>query len=368
MARVTLKNVWKKYREVEAVKRLNLTCEDKEFLCLLGPSGCGKTSILRMIAGLEEVTEGDIYIDDVRVNDVDPSRRDIAMVFENYALYPHKTVFQNMAYPLRIRKEPPEEVEKKVKAAAELLRIQELSDRYPRELSGGQRQRVGVGRAIVRNPKVFLMDEPISHLDTKLREHMRGEMKRLQKKLDQTFIYVTHDQIEAMTMADRIAVINFGVLQQVGTPTEIFYHPVNEFVAGFVGSPPMNFLKCDLIAKSGEWKVKHKLFEIPLSGEVNNAIKGKLREFSGSYPGKLGFRPHFANVSLKKQKPDSIKAEIYLLEPLGTELIAHLLVGEDRVRVVTSPDFEANIGDTAYIDLDTKKIHIFDEQTTRSLI
>ena len=368
MARVTLKNVWKKYREVEAVKGLNLTCEDKEFLCLLGPSGCGKTSTLRMIAGLEEVTEGDIYIDDVRVNDVDPSRRDIAMVFETYALYPHKTVFQNMAYPLRIRKEPFEEVEKKVKAAAELLQIQELFDRYPWELSGGQRQRVAVGRAIVRDPKVFLMDEPISHLDAKLREHMRGEMKRLQKKLDRTFIYVTHDQREAMTMADRISVMNFGVLQQVGTPTEIFYHPVNEFVAGFVGSPPMNFLKCNLIAKGREWKVKHKLFEIPFSGEVKNTIKGKLREFSESYPVKLGFRPNFTNVSLEKQKPDSIKAEIYVLEPLGTELIVHLLVGEDRVRVVTSPDFEANIGDTAYIDLDTKKIHIFDEQTTRSLM
>lgn len=368
MAKVSLHKVWKKYRDVEAVKDLTLTCEDREFLSFLGPSGCGKTSTLRMIAGLEEITAGDIYIDGVRVNDVDPSKRNIAMVFETYALYPHKTVFDNIAYPLRIRKEPSSEIKKKVKHAVEMLQIEELLDRYPRELSGGQRQRVGIGRALVRNPKVFLMDEPISHLDAKLREYMRAEIKRLQKRLNQTFVYVTHDQLEAITMADRIAVMNLGVLQQIGTPAEIFNQPANDIVAGFVGSPPINFLLCDLITQGDKWKLKHKFCEIQLPDKVKNTLKDKLPDFTGSYPVKFGFRPQFSVVSLTKQKPDSIKAEIFVLEPLGTELIVHLLIGEDRVRVMATIDFKANIGDPAYISMDMERIHIFDNQTGKPLV
>ena len=368
MAKVTLNKVWKKYGEVEAVKDLSLTCNDREFLCFLGPSGCGKTSTLRMIAGLEELTAGDIYIDGVRVNDVDPSKRNIAMVFETYALYPHKTVFDNIAYPLRIRKEPSSEIKKKVKHAAKMLQIEELLDRYPRELSGGQRQRVGIGRALVRNPKVFLMDEPISHLDAKLREYMRAEIKRLQKRLNQTFIYVTHDQLEAVTMADRIAVMNLGVLQQIGTPAEIFDQPANDIVAGFVGSPPINFLQCELLVQGHKWKLKHKTFELQLSDKIKSILKDQLPSFTGSHQVKFGFRPQFSTVSHKKEKPDSIMAEIFILEPLGTELIVHLVIGEDRVRVMGSMDFEANIGNPAYIDLDMKRVHIFDSETGKTLI
>ena len=238
MARVKLENVWKKYGDVEAVRNVTLECRDKEFLCLLGPSGCGKSSTLRMIAGLEYVTEGKIYIGDRCVNEIDPYKRDIAMVFESYALYPHKKVYDNMAYPLRVQKYKEDEIKMRVGRAAEILDIKELLDRWPRQLSGGQKQRVAIGRAIVRDPKVFLLDEPISHLDAKLRTHMRGELKRLHRDLDATMVYVTHDQLEGMTMADRIAVMNLGQLQQVGTPDEVFNHPKNKFVAGFIGGSP----------------------------------------------------------------------------------------------------------------------------------
>ena len=368
MAKVALNKVWKKYGKVEAVKDLSLTCNDREFLCFLGPSGCGKTSTLRMVAGLEDITEGDIYIDEVRVNDVEPWQRDIAMVFETYALYPHKTVFENMAYPLRIRKESLSKIKEKVTHAAELLKIKELFDRYPRELSGGQKQRVGIGRALVRDPKVFLMDEPISHLDAKLREYMRAEIKSLQKSLNQTFIYVTHDQLEAISMADKIALLNFGLLQQLGTPAEIFNRPVNDFVAGFVGSPPINFLQCELVVEGDKWKLKHKVFELPLSNKIRDTLKDQLPSFTGSYEVKFGFRPQFSTVSHKKEKPDSVKAKVFILEPLGTELIAHLAIGENRVRVMASMDFEANAGESVYIDFDMGRIHIFDGKTGKTLI
>ena len=235
MAEVRLENVWKKYGDVEAVKNLNIDCRDKEFLCILGPSGCGKSSTLRMIAGLESITAGKIYIDGIAVNNLEPFERDIAMVFENYALYPHKTVFENMAYPLKVQKLPNEQIRKKVNYAAEILDIGTVLERYPRQLSGGQKQRVAIGRAIVRNPKVFLLDEPISHLDAKLRTHMRGELKRLHKDLDATMIYVTHDQEEAFSIADRILILHEAKIFQTGSPREIYAHPESLWVASFFG-------------------------------------------------------------------------------------------------------------------------------------
>src|SRR5213595_3100949 len=252
MAQVVLKDLNKKYDEVHAVKDVNLTIRDKEFMVLVGPSGCGKTTTLRMVAGLEEITAGEIAIGDRIVNDLPPKDRDIAMVFQNYALYPHMTVYDNMAFGLKMRKFPKPEIEKRVKDAAEILGIQDLLKRKPRQLSGGQRQRVAVGRAIVRHPQVFLFDEPLSNLDAKLRVQMRVELKRLHERLETTAIYVTHDQVEAMTLGDRVVVMKDGVVQQVGEPLELYDRPANRFVAGFIGSPAMNFAEVTIGSTGGE--------------------------------------------------------------------------------------------------------------------
>lgn len=367
MAKVTIKDVWKKYGLVEAVKGLNLECEDKEFICLLGPSGCGKSSTLRMVAGLEEITSGDVFIDDVRINAVHPSQRDIAMVFETYALYPHKTVFENMAYPLRIRKTSMGEIQSRVARASEILEIEDLLDRYPRQLSGGQKQRVAIGRAIVRNPKVFLMDEPISHLDAKLRTHMRGELKHLQKELNQTFIYVTHDQLEAMSMADRIAVMNLGILQQYDTPDRIFNHPANQFVAGFVGDPPMNFIKCVLSSQNG-WKLKHEAFELPLVDAVKKRIQAKGPEHRGTIEVTLGVRPESILVKNEKRKPEDIKGEIYITEPLGSDVIVDVLLGDERLKVKADSSFTAGRGDSVFMEMVPDKIQLFDAKSSNSLM
>ena len=242
MAKISFRNIWKKYGEFQAVKDLNIDVEDGSFLSILGPSGCGKSSTMRMVAGLEHITAGDLLFDEVRVNDLAPKDRDVAMVFENYALYPHKTVFENMANPLKLRGQDPARIKERVQSAANLLEIGQLLERRPQELSGGQKQRVAIGRAIVREPKLFLFDEPIAHLDAKLRAHMRSEIKHLQRTLGTTMIYVTHDQLEAMTMADQIAVMHEGILQQLGSPREVYNKPVNAWVAGFVGEPAMNFM------------------------------------------------------------------------------------------------------------------------------
>lgn len=252
MAEVRLRNVTKVFGKVVAVKNFTLDIKDGEFVILVGPSGCGKTTTLRSIAGLEEIDSGEIYIGDRLVNDVPPKDRDIAMVFQNYALYPHMDVYKNMSFGLRLRKVPKQEIDKIVRRTADMLGIGELLDRKPKELSGGQRQRVALGRAIVRNPKVFLFDEPLSNLDAKLRIAMRAELLDLHRRLKTTTIYVTHDQLEAMTMADRIVVMNEGVIQQVGTPQEVYDHPVNKYVAGFIGSPEMNFIPCRLVKKNGD--------------------------------------------------------------------------------------------------------------------
>jgi len=366
MARVRFEKVWKKYGDVEAVKELNLECRDREFLCLLGPSGCGKSSTLRMVAGLEYITSGSIYIDEVRVNEVDPHRRDIAMVFESYALYPHKKVFENIAYPLRVQKLPDAKVKEKVHHAAKILDIEGLMDRWPRQLSGGQKQRVAIGRAIVRDPKVFLLDEPISHLDAKLRTYMRGELKRLHKDLDATMIYVTHDQLEAMTMADRIAVMNLGVLQQAGTPDEVFNRPKNKFVAGFLGDPPMNFIACKMIRDGGAYQIAHSQFKFRLPESVTSQFAKKPEKDETDV--EIGIRPESFVLSDKPGDSYDIAGKIYITEPLGEDVIIDITVGEEKVKAKTVIGYKANIDDPVYMKIKFERIHLFDSATGESLL
>jgi len=366
MAKVKLEKVWKKYGSVEAVKDLSLECSDREFLCLLGPSGCGKSSTLRMIAGLEFITEGKIYIDDAVVNDVDPYKRDIAMVFESYALYPHKKVFENMAYPLRVQKYPEEEINRRVNRAAGILDIGELLSSWPRQLSGGQKQRVAIGRAIVRDPKVFLLDEPISHLDAKLRTHMRGELKRLHRDLDATMIYVTHDQLEAMTMADRIAVMNLGVLQQVGTPDEVFNHPQNKFVAGFLGDPPMNFIPCTLKKDGKGYRVVHEQFNFALPDSVTGKFLGK--DFPDTLDVELGLRPESFILSDKSTEKYDMAGKIYVTEPLGEDMIIDITIGEEKIKAKTVIGQNWQIDDPVYMGVKFERIHLFDKSTEESLL
>ncbi|MBM4340986.1 MAG: ABC transporter ATP-binding protein [Deltaproteobacteria bacterium] len=368
MASVTINKAWKRYGKIEAVKNLSLECKDKEFLCLLGPSGCGKSSTLRMVAGLEQISEGTISIGDRVVNELEPKDRDVAMVFESYALYPHKTVFENMAYPLRLRSHQysSAQIKERVKHAAEILEISDLLDRMPRQLSGGQRQRVAIGRAIVRDPQVFLMDEPISHLDAKLRTHMRGELKHLHKELNATMLYVTHDQLEAMSMADRIAIMNLGVLQQVGTPDEIFNHPVNEFVAGFVGDPPMNFINCRLEVMGDQWYLGNSAFKIGLSPEMRKSLEKNGHAFDRSLDVRLGVRPENFTISAKKSTEDSFQVEVYVTEPLGEDMIVDVLLQENKLKLKTRIEFEPKMGDKIWLDINKRKMHLFDHETTKA--
>jgi multiple sugar transport system ATP-binding protein len=365
MARVKLENVWKKYGDVEAVRNVTLECRDKEFLCLLGPSGCGKSSTLRMIAGLEYVTEGKIYIGDRCVNEIDPYKRDIAMVFESYALYPHKKVYDNMAYPLRVQRYKEDEIKKRVGRAAEILDIKELLDRWPRQLSGGQKQRVAIGRAIVRDPKVFLLDEPISHLDAKLRTHMRGELKRLHRDLDATMVYVTHDQLEGMTMADRIAVMNLGLLQQVGTPDEVFNHPKNKFVAGFIGDPPMNFIGCTLMRNGRSYRIEHPQFRFDLPESVTSRFINK--NLPDSADVEIGIRPESFVLSNKQGGAD-IAGKVYITEPLGEDMIIDISIGEELVKAKTQIGFKTDVDEKIFMKVKFERIHIFDRNSGDSLL
>ena len=366
MARVKLENVWKKYGDVEAVKNVSLECKDKEFLCLLGPSGCGKSSTLRMIAGLEFVTQGKIYIGDMCVNQVDPYKRDIAMVFESYALYPHKKVYDNMAYPLRVQKYKEDEIKKRVNRTAEILDIKELLDRWPRQLSGGQKQRVAIGRAIVRDPKVFLLDEPISHLDAKLRTHMRGELKRLHRDLDATMVYVTHDQLEGMTMADRIAIMNLGVLQQVGTPDEVFNHPKNKFVAGFIGDPPMNFIGCSLKRDGKSYRIDHPQFRFDLPDSVTGKFINK--QLPAQNEVEIGMRPESFVLSNSKSAEYDMAGKVYITEPLGEDMIIDILIGDEMVKAKTQVGFKADVDDPIFMKVRFERIHIFDRNSGESLL
>ena len=373
MATVKLTNVKKVYgKDVVAVKDFNLDIADKEFIVFVGPSGCGKSTTLRMIAGLEDISDGIVEIDGVVVNDLQPRDRNIAMVFQNYALYPHLTVFENMAFSLRLKKVPQDEVYARVTEAAEILGITEYLTRKPRALSGGQRQRVAIGRAMVRDSKVFLMDEPLSNLDAKLRNQMRAEIILLRQKIDTTFIYVTHDQTEAMTLGDRIVIMKDGLIQQVGTPTEVFDMPVNLFVAEFIGAPKMNTFKTDLIYENGKYYV------LPYGAKIE--VTGKkaemLRERNvGTRPVILGVRPEHISLA-DKHDPAAIPCTIKVNEMMGSEL--HLHVVEEngdrmivRIPTITLEDEQRKAmtyGKDLHITFEGKVMHFFDPETQQNLL
>ena len=342
---------------VVAVQEFNLDIKDKEFIVLVGPSGCGKSTTLRMVAGLEEISGGELYIDEKLCNDVAPKDRDIAMVFQNYALYPHMTVYENMAFSLKLKKLPKDEIDKKVREAAEILDITQYLDRKPKALSGGQRQRVAIGRAIVRDPKVLLMDEPLSNLDAKLRNQMRAEIIKLRQRINTTFIYVTHDQVEAMTLGDRIVIMKDGYIQQIGTPQDVFNHPVNLFVAGFIGTPQMNFFD----AKLENGKVTVQGHEIELTADQKAACK----DASGDVV--LGIRP--VHVSLADK---GIEATIDVTELMGSELHLHLNSdGKDVVVVVPTTEIDVDklhgSHETVHYTFKPELIHLFDKATEKSL-
>ncbi len=353
---------------VLAVEDFNLEIKDREFIVLVGPSGCGKSTTLRMIAGLEEITQGELYIDGALVNDIAPKDRDIAMVFQNYALYPHMTVYDNMAFSLKIKKVPKDEIDKKVREAAEVLDITQYLDRKPKALSGGQRQRVAIGRAIVRNPKVFLMDEPLSNLDAKLRNQMRAEIIKLRQRIDTTFIYVTHDQTEAMTLGDRIVIMKDGAVQQVGTPQEVFEHPANLFVAGFIGMPQMNFFDATLDESDGKYFVSIGGANIEISEDKSSRLKEK-----GIKPRDvtLGIRPEHVELC-KADTPNAIKATIDVSEMMGSEVHLHInVLGKDAIIIVPTLDLGENhkldMGQEIYFTFGGNVAHVFDKETEINL-
>ncbi|MGN0665293.1 MAG: ABC transporter ATP-binding protein [Huintestinicola sp.] len=379
MASLSLRSIYKKYPGgVVAVSDVNLEIKDKEFIILVGPSGCGKSTTLRMIAGLEEISEGELYIGDRLVNDVAPKDRDIAMVFQNYALYPHMTVFENMAFGLKLRKVPKDEISRKVEEAARILDISHLLSRKPKALSGGQRQRVALGRAIVREPQVFLLDEPLSNLDAKLRAQMRTEISKLHQKLGTTFIYVTHDQTEAMTMGDRIVVMKDGFVQQVDTPQNLYTNPVNQFVAGFMGSPQMNFIDSYLRKIDGKFTVefgsedtkttrgKKYFVEVPES-KVDELALSELVDKEII----MGIRPediHDEEMFLSTAKTGIIDAEVEITEMMGAETYLYLNCEGISMTARVDPRSTARPQDTIKVALDPNKIHIFDKETEKTVI
>ena len=372
MASVKLTNVKKVYdKKVVAVHDFNLDIKDKEFVVFVGPSGCGKSTTLRMIAGLEEISEGTVEIDGVVVNDLQPKDRDIAMVFQNYALYPHLTVFENMAFSLRLKKVPNDEVFRRVTEAAKVLGITEYLTRKPRALSGGQRQRVAIGRAMVRDSKVFLMDEPLSNLDAKLRNQMRAEIILLRKKIDTTFIYVTHDQTEAMTLGDRIVIMKDGFIQQVGTPTEVFEHPVNLFVAGFIGAPQMNTFRTELVRENGKYYVTPLGSRIEVDGETGENLAAKAVDGRSVV---LGVRPE--HITLSQPGPHAIPCTIIVNEMMGSELHIHAETEDGAQLVVRVPTLglhrqeraELVNGAQIHVSFPGEVMHLFDPETERNLI
>ena len=373
MATVTLKGVKKIYdNKVTAVHDFNLDIADKEFIVLVGPSGCGKSTTLRMIAGLEEISEGDLIIGDKRMNDVEPKDRDIAMVFQSYALYPHMTVYENMAFALKLRKFPKDEIDRRVREAAEILDITQYLDRKPKALSGGQRQRVAIGRAIVREPKVFLMDEPLSNLDAKLRNQMRAEIIKLRSRINTTFMYVTHDQTEAMTLGDRIVIMKDGYIQQVGTPAEVFEKPTNLFVAEFIGAPKMNIVPTELVREGDRYFVTPCGSKIEVTGE-----KGELLNEKRVPGGKilLGVRPEHMKLSFE-DGPDTIPARLEVNEMMGSELHLHVYTEDGTRWIVRVPTIDLTAeqraalvnGARVNITFEGKVMHFFDPETEKNLI
>jgi multiple sugar transport system ATP-binding protein len=366
MAKVVLEHIVKQFGNVVAVNNVTLDIPDKQFTVLVGPSGCGKTTALRLIAGLEEATAGNIYIGDRIVNDVAPKDRDIAMVFQNYALYPHMSVYDNMAFGLRLRKYPRPEIDRRVKEAAEMLGIQELLNRKPKQLSGGQRQRVALGRAIVREPQVFLMDEPLSNLDAKLRVQTRAEIKKLHARLRTTTIYVTHDQVEAMTMGDVIVVMKDGLVQQVDNPLNLYDRPANLFVAGFIGSPAMNFIEAKLGSQDGKMLVDGGVFR----AEVPPEHAAKLAPWAGR-PIIFGIRPEDIHDRAFHTISDSaavIRANVDVHEPLGSDVILYLTVGDHDIVARVDARTKARMGQTAEVILDMRKMHVFNADTHEAIL
>lgn len=391
MAEVVLKNIKKVYPQTEtkkkkgehekksnlkvteegvlAVQDFNLEIADREFIVLVGPSGCGKSTTLRMVAGLEEISGGDLFIDGKRMNDVEPKDRDIAMVFQNYALYPHMTVYENMAFSLKLKKMSKEEIDKKVREAADILDITRFLDRKPKALSGGQRQRVAIGRAIVRNPKVFLMDEPLSNLDAKLRNQMRAEIIKLRQRIDTTFIYVTHDQTEAMTLGDRIVIMKDGVIQQIGTPQEVFDHPANLFVAGFIGMPQMNFYDADLVKEDGKYAVALENAKIELSAEKQANLE---KNHVQPGPITLGVRPE--HISLNGEPQQMLHGTVDVTEMMGSSVHVHASAcGRDTIIIVPTTELAAeqrallNIGAPVSFTFSGALAHVFDRETGNNL-
>jgi len=355
MVEITLEKVTKSYKEVKAVEQLDLKIRDKEFLVLLGPSGCGKTTTLRMIAGLEQPTSGNIYFDDQLVNDMDPKERNVAMVFQDYALYPHMTVLDNITLCLQVMKVPKEEIKKRAEETAELLQINELTKRRPGELSGGQRQRVALARAIIRQPSIYLLDEPLSNLDAMLRTKMRGELRKLHEKLRTTTVYVTHDQAEAMIMADRVAVMKGGLLNQIDKPREIYDHPANRFVAQFVGIPIMNFVPCTLAKKEGKMFLCADRFSIA----VPDSLQESLGDGRSGTDMTLGIRPEHVLVHTERQE-GSIPARIWLFQQMGDVGYVSMEVGPDIITARVDPSFNAERNEV-FLKFREDRIHVFDK-------
>ena len=368
MSGLLLKGINKVYPSgVQAVFDFCLDIRDKEFIVLVGPSGCGKSTTLRMIAGLEEISSGELYIDGKLVNDVVPKDRDIAMVFQNYALYPHMSVFENMAFGLKLSKVPKETIKKKVEDAARILDITHLLDRKPKALSGGQKQRVALGRAIVRNPKVFLLDEPLSNLDAKLRATMRTELTKIHQRVGTTFVYVTHDQVEAMTMATRIVVMKDGLIQQVDTPQNLYDNPVNLFVAGFIGTPQMNFLNCTLEKQGSDVYVKFGADSLKLPAE-------KVTDTVLEYIGKevvMGIRPeciHDEPMYLSSMPESVIETDVEVTELMGAEIYLYLVAEEQNMIARVSSRSKARAGDVIKVAIDMSRVHLFDKETERYIV
>ncbi len=382
MATVKLENITKRFGELTALDNITLDVKDEEFFVLLGQTGAGKTTTLRCIAGLDQPEEGSIYLDDVRVNDETPAERDVAFVFQSHILYPHLSVYENMAFPLHPRKLSAQEIDSRVKDIAQMLHIEHLLMRTPNQLSGGETQRVGLGRAMVRRPQVFLMDEPISNLDAKLRAEMRVEIRWRQRQLGTTTFYVTHDQVEAMSMADRIAVLDSGKIQQLGTPSEIYNHPTNLFVAGFIGSPSMNCIPCNIYSNNGTYQVK-------LSGHGNEKHTFVIRDEKiaetigeidtnrdlviGAHPEDVLVNHEFIANTLDSDV-NTFRAEVYSVEPLGAETIVEITLGKDSdgshtiIKSRTTPRFEAKIGEHIYVSFVPDRIHLFDRVTGNTLL
>jgi multiple sugar transport system ATP-binding protein len=362
MAEVKLRKIFKKYDAVEAVRGIDLDIADHEFVVLVGPSGCGKSTTLRMIAGLEDITDGEILIGGDVVNDVPPKDRDIAMVFQNYALYPHMTVFQNMSFGLRLKRFPKKEIKQRVDAAARILDITELLDRKPRQLSGGQRQRVAMGRAIVRNPKVFLFDEPLSNLDAKLRVQMRTEIKKVHQQVRTTTVYVTHDQVEAMTLADRVVVMNQGVIEQVGTPNQLYHNPRTRFVAGFIGSPAMNFIPCRIEEAGSELSVRlTEQLSFPVPAARAEQYRGHARN------GKLllGLRPEHITEAGQHLESGEVpfEAKLDVTEPMGMETLVYFGVNGTQVCGRVNPNSGARDGAPLRLAANLNNMHLIDDAT-----